>query len=1005
MSLNNLSSSIPEVGTRIGRFILESVDRLEEYQSFGLLFREENSGCEIYHVVNEDEENLFSYNFKTIPEDSSGVAHILEHTVLCGSEKYPVKDPFVMLYKGSMQTFLNAMTYPDKTLYPASSTVPRDLFNLMSVYTDAVFFPLLKEDHFRQEGHRLEKNPEGEIEITGVVYNEMKANYSTHDDIASDHTFRTVFPDTPYAFDSGGDPAEIPNLRYSYFLDFHRRYYHPSNCRIFLYGNIPSRDYLDFLDRELFSRFSPDALKNRGEVEVPLQKTWDAPKSMEVSYPASADEPGGGATSVNLTWLLGPVSDRKTALAVELLSDVLLGNPASPIQKLINESDLGEDLSSTSGYENEFRQMLFSVGMRGTKPERAQAVEDLIMGGLRDAAENGIHPSLLEGSLRRFEFRSREIKGGGPFGLRLLSRSMRSWLHGEQPRHSMDFAPVLQEVKAELETNPRYLQDLIRELLLDNTHRCRLTVYPDSSQNERESRAERESVDAKLAALGKDGENIVGQWTEEFARFQGTPDTPEAIASLPFLTVEDIPAEVRSIPNSRHRLDASQPLYYHEVFTNGISYVDLGFSISDLPPEYQLFVPLLTHMLPQIGSTSRSYEEVNLDWGLKTGGFSAYGENSSTVEKTNLQHCYLRLKTLDDMSDQGIDLVGEVTRSADFQDLKYLWELFSEFRNDMRSGIVQSGTNYPATRVSRALNSRAYVDDIWRGVIQQRFLEALHQLAMADRSSAMLFLSSRLRELADWIFSSDALIANVTCEAGQFEQLRAQVSAYAASLSSRSAATLPVAEVRGMLPEIGGLLDEEPAGRELIIHSTKVNFTAMALRASHLREREQVAELILAHILRTGLLWEKIRMEGGAYGAFAVPDGLSGLFVFGSYRDPAIEKSWAAYAESLEIIAAGALDQQTLDLAKIAIAGKELRPLSPAEQGLISFKREKYGISDELRQQRRRWLIGCTLDDVLAAAKRLSENCRDAVFAVLADGSVANDLAARYPDLRQTAMH
>jgi Zn-dependent M16 (insulinase) family peptidase len=261
--------SLPKPGTRFGRFVLESVDPLEEYKSFGLTFREEISGCEIYHVWNEDEENLFSFNFKTIPEDGTGVAHILEHTVLCGSEKYPVKDPFVMLYKGSMQTFLNAMTYPDKTVYPASSTVKADLFNLMSVYADAVFFPLLKEEHFRQEGHRLERGADGEAQIAGVVYNEMKANYSTHDDIAWDKVIRSVFPDTPYAWDSGGDPREIPSLRYSYFRDFHRRYYHPSNCRIFLYGDIPSEEYLEFLDRKC-SPGSPTRNWRRDRVSTSL---------------------------------------------------------------------------------------------------------------------------------------------------------------------------------------------------------------------------------------------------------------------------------------------------------------------------------------------------------------------------------------------------------------------------------------------------------------------------------------------------------------------------------------------------------------------------------------------------------------------------------------------------------------------------------------------------------------------------------------------------------------
>jgi Zn-dependent M16 (insulinase) family peptidase len=1006
MSIESLASNLPEIGTRFGRFLLESVDQLDEYQSFGLLFREEKSGCEIYHVWNEDEENLFSFNFKTIPEDSSGVAHILEHTVLCGSEKYPVKDPFVMLYKGSMQTFLNAMTYPDKTVYPASSTVKQDLFNLMSVYADAVFFPLLKEEHFRQEGHRLERGDDGEIQISGVVYNEMKANYSTHDDIAWDKVIRSVFPDTPYAHDSGGDPREIPGLRYSYFRDFHRRYYHPSNCRIFLYGDIPTADYLDFLEREVFSRFSDEELSRRQSFELPLQPRWDSPRQQRVSYPVAegSSEAGDSGCSVNLSWMLEAIDDAETALAVELLSDVLLGNPASPIQKVINESDLGEDMSSTSGFENEFLQLVFSIGMRGTREDRAQAVEDLIMDGLARVVEEGINPDLLEGSLRRFEFRSREIKGGGPFGLRLLSRSMRAWLHGRSPRHSMDFAPVLASLKERIAGDGNYLTGLIRSLLIDNPHRSRVTMVPDANQNARDDRAESDMVSEKLKALGESAADTVAEWTDSFAAFQAEPDRPEDLAKLPFLSVEDIPSEIRTIPNIREDLERGTVLYHHDVFTNGISYLDFGFDISALDHEHQLFLPLLTHMLPQVGSAERNYEDMNLQWGLKTGGFSVYGENSSTIDGRHLQHCYLRLKTLDDMAGEGIALVGEVLSAPDFDDHSYLWELFSEYRNDLRSGIIPSGTNYAAVRATRGLNERARVDDLWRGVEQQRFIEELYAWAGRNRGEALEFLAHRLKELSAWVFSSDALILNVTAEANQANLLRGLLEGFASGLGIRGETGLDPDLVRRALGQTAANLGEAPALREGIEHSSKVNFTAMALRASHLSSRGQVAELVLAHILRTGLLWEKIRMEGGAYGAFAVPDGLSDLFVFGSYRDPNITESWQAYVESLQIISDGALDQQTLDLAKIAIAGRELRPMSPAEQGLVSFKRVKYGISDELRTLRRGWLIECRLEEVASAAKRLLSAVEDARYAVLGDPKAIENLAHEYPELRRTVM-
>jgi Zn-dependent M16 (insulinase) family peptidase len=434
--------------------------------------------------------------------------------------------------------------------------------------------------------------------------------------------------------------------------------------------------------------------------------------------------------------------------------------------------------------------------MRGTSEDRADDIERLILDGLSTVAEEGINPDLLEGSLRRFEFRSREIKGGGPFGLRLLSRGMRGWLHGQSAKHTMEFAPVLAAVKARIEGDPGYLTGLIRELFLDNPHRSRVVMVPDAAQNRREQEAESAAVREKLEALGPDAGRRLDEWTAAFAEFQAEPDRPEDIARLPFLSVDDIPRDIRVIPNSREDLADGTPFFFHEVFTNGISYVDLGFDISALPAEYQLLVPLLTHLLPQIGSADRNYEELMLQWGLKTGGFSVYGENSSTIERKHLQHCYLRLKTLDTMSGDGIDLIREIVTGPDFSDRRYLWELFSEYRNDLRSGIIHSGTGYAITRATRGLNPRAGIDELWRGATQQRFTEELYSWAGRDREAAVDFLAAGLRELSAWIFAADALILNVTAEGPQARILRSQLEGLSAALPRRTEGHLDPARVR-----------------------------------------------------------------------------------------------------------------------------------------------------------------------------------------------------------------
>jgi Zn-dependent M16 (insulinase) family peptidase len=322
-----------------------STDELDEYRGQGYLFEHIQSGCQIYHVLNDDEENLFSFNFRTPPADSSGVAHILEHSVLCGSKKFPVKDPFLSMMKGSVNTFLNAMTYPDKTLYPAASVLEKDYFNLMDVYGDAVFFPNLNEEVFRQEGHRLEWDDQGRLVRTGIVYNEMKGNYSSQEGIASEWCIRSLFPDNPYGVDSGGEPESIPSLSYEEFVDFHKAWYHPSNCKIFLYGNIPSEKILSFLD----SRFLGEFQAKKVDSFVPLQKSWTEPRILEKTWPLGEDDTGENKSTISLNWKIFAPDDPVRSLSMSILTEMLMGNAGAPLHKALLESGLGEDLSPVSG--------------------------------------------------------------------------------------------------------------------------------------------------------------------------------------------------------------------------------------------------------------------------------------------------------------------------------------------------------------------------------------------------------------------------------------------------------------------------------------------------------------------------------------------------------------------------------------------------------------------------------------------------------------------------------
>ncbi|MEA1910296.1 MAG: insulinase family protein, partial [Spirochaetota bacterium] len=400
-------------GDSIHGFTLTSVSDLKEYKGKGYTFKHNKTGLELFHLHNDDTENLFSFSFKTPAYDNSGVAHILEHSVLSGSEKYPVKDPFMSLMKGSMNTFLNAMTYPEKTVYPAASPVEKDYFNMMSVYADAVFFPLLKKEVFHQEGHRLEFDEDGNLKIVGIVFNEMKGAYSDHDSIVGEWCYRSLLPDTQYCYDSGGEPEAIPDLSYEQFKKYHETYYHPSNCKVFLYGNIPSEKQLGFLDEKFLNTFEFKEVNT----EIREQIRWEKPSFMELTSPLTENEDPRGKSTIAVNWLMNSIGNPLDLLSLEVLSEILLSNTGSPLYKSIIDSGLGEDISPVSGLETDVRELIFSVGIRGTDPDKKEPFEKLIENEFKKLVEKGLPSDTVKGALKRVEFRNREIKGGAPFGL------------------------------------------------------------------------------------------------------------------------------------------------------------------------------------------------------------------------------------------------------------------------------------------------------------------------------------------------------------------------------------------------------------------------------------------------------------------------------------------------------------------------------------------------------------------------------------------------------------
>lgn len=978
-----------EIGRRLGEFTVESTVELPEYKGSGVLLRHDATGCRVFHLANDDPENVFGFAFKTVPQDSTGVAHIVEHTVLSGSQGYPLKDPFALLLKGSMCTFLNAFTYPDKTVYPAASIAERDLFNLLEVYGDAVFFPLLKAPLFRQEGHRLEFAEDDSLNRTGVVYNEMQGSLSTHDAVASDWAYRSLFPETPYRFQSGGDPREIPNLTYEEFVAFHHRYYHPSNTRIFLYGSIPTERFLDVLHERFLSRFSRIDVP----ADLPDQPRWSEPRSLTESYPA-ADESTGSSVTVN--WLLSPVTDREQTIAFDILGEALLGNAGSPLYRALIESHLGEDLSAPTGLETDLRNLVFSVGLRGTRPERASEIESLIFSELKRYRDDGLPDDLVTGALRRIEFANREIHGGTPRGIRLMLRSLRGWLHDAPPETTLRFDRPMEEVKKRLAENPRMLQEMIDRWLVENPHRSTVTVVPDTELRNRRLEALHDELAQRRSAMTDADHERLAAEASELADLQNTPDDPEAVARVPFLKRADVPREVNRFAQQDATL-LDRPALLHPVDANRIVYVDLSFDLSAVEADDLPFVPLFCSATTEMGLPGVPYYDVARKQALVLGGFRVGAQADMSVsqrtdrQQTDPQHTdsqhgelrrslHVRFKALEDSLEEGAALAGQMVAEADFTDGSRLHDIYMEQLNGLRSAIVPRGTAYAAARSARGFSPADAVSELWTGVSQYLFLSDHSN----DDPEAIAAVLERIRRA-------------VVCRATLVSAVGGDEPSEWVPTIERALSVIPVESSGG--PAIPPPSPNQPEVEGIAIPAD-VGYVALTIPGPHYADPSYAYQRLMAHLLSTGSLWEAVRMKGGAYGVFASGNGLHRTFSFGSYRDPNILPTLAAYRKAIDEVAAGAISDDDLDLAVIAVLGRELKPKAPGEINSVGLRRRELGITDDHRQAVHDRMRTAGASDLRRAAEELSAGFEEGVVVVMGPANSLDDAATALPGLK-----
>jgi Zn-dependent M16 (insulinase) family peptidase len=965
-----------------GFVILDVVD-LEELQASGIWAKHEKSGAEVFHVLNDDSENLFSFSFATFPQDNTGSAHILEHSVLCGSERYPLKDAFITLVQGSLQTFLNAITFPDKTVYPASSTNEHDYFNLMSVYGDAVFRPLLPEWTFMQEGHRHEFTADGRLSITGVVYNEMKGAYSSLDTYAGHWSVKAVMPGTPYAFESGGDPEEIPQLKWEGLKDFHRSRYSPANCRIFLAGNIPTEKQLAFLNDQFFSKIPG------GKACEPIEKTerWEEPKEFRIPCPAGGEQ----KATVFLSWLCSDITDTDENIALAALTEILLGHDGSPLTRTLIESGLGEDITPVSGLEGEIRETLFVAGLKGVDGDvekMGKAVQELIMNELHRLASEGIPPEEIEAALLSMEFSQREIRrSGGPFSLIWMRRSLRSWLHGCKPWESLLLQPAITKIKENLASDNRYFESLIKKYLLDNAHRALVILEPKEEflpqQEERFLRTLAET-EKNLS----DGERrLITEKSKALEKIQSEADSPEALAAIPHLSRNDLSVENDSIHRRFEDLRGA-PALCHELYTNGITYIDIAFPVDVLPGEDLSWLPFFSRAVVSVGLPGMDYGEVSSLLARTVGGFNALLHTGSAAHGTpeRLQTAsgifdlagrdwlIYRLKCLDEKIAPSLELVLRLIREADFSDHRRINDLVLEMKNELDSSLAPMGHVYASGRAGRFNSRSKRVEETWNGLSQIDFVHRLAKMEIAE-------IAAKLQNLREKI-SGAGLIANMTGRA-----LDTVVVEIAKRFGSFGA---PKDRVPCVFDETAPTCK---AGEVYASASMQVGFAALTLNAAPFDTKEQIAEMVLAHQLSTGALWEDIRMKGGAYGAFVTSDCLENSVSFATYRDPNPLRSLDVISAILKDGSYGKCDEDYLVKSIIGCYAKEMRPRTSSENGLIDFYRFLYGIEDSYRKRKIERLVSVSTADIAAAFSALGT--RKACPPVIITGVKSAEQAAK----------
>ncbi len=955
-------------GQRLHGFDVKNVTPIDELRAVTIELAHPKSGARLLHLYTNDTENLFSINFPTPPPDDTGLPHILEHAVLAGSRKYPVKEPFFEMIKMSMATFINAMTGSDHTYYPVASNVKKDLFNLAEVYFDAVFHPLLTKETFKREGHHLApvtpEEPTGDLKITGIVYNEMKGVFSDPESLLYRSMTSRLLPDTLYARESGGDPDAIPDLTYEQLQHFHQTYYHPSNSYFFLYGDIPTGDYLVFLSDKLnaIPKNVESASLRPLRPEVTRQPLWKSHQTARDTYPVGPDEPLTEKTYLMLSWLIGDATEPEDVALCRILSLILLGNEAAPLRKAIIDSKLGADLIF-SGASSIGPLSTFYIGLKGSEAARVDAFTQLVTDTLTQLSDAEIERAKVEAAFQQATYYYQEV--APMFPLRILYRVIEAWLYEQEPDTFLKMGECLEVIRQRWEKDANVFNQLIRERLLENSHRLTSVLSPDPGMQAKLDAALDERMKTTRARLTDEQVQQISADAAELERLNGQPNSPADLAKLPQLQVHELPEKPKHIPTTIEKIH-DVALLRNDVFSNGVNYLVLNFDLTGLPQHLWKYVPRYTEAISKLGAADMNYEQVAQQKSAVTGGIGgAPGFSTHALdENRSMQSMRFHLKTLDGKMEDALDILHALVFSVNPRDKARLHDVLTQSVAEYRTEMIHDGSNTAIHHAARNLSPQGHLAELVFGLPQLHTCETL--LTRFDELHDELMC--HIEQIRDFLLVRNRVTASFTGSDASFYTLNKRLTQWIQEMRDES-----------ITPESIGFQPVAHPVREGLAGPIQIAHCAHVMPAPHYSHPDSTLLRIGAHIIRLDYIMSEIRFKGNAYGAWFTYNPFDANLYQASYRDPHVARTLTVFEQTVDYVKQVEWTQIDIDRAIIATAKDAEKPIRPSEAASSALSQHIAGLTNEMREERYAQLRHITPTEVKRALLQLLEENRDKV--------------------------